>query len=313
MSARSISLAVACGLPLVVAAAAFAQTPGPLTNASFENSNLFNPVEPEGWHNVSNPFGARHRSNTDGLLPTVTARTGVRCIELAPIINQGGNPSASQGGFIGFTTDTTNFFDPNFSFYDPFFDYNDQRGVHISGWYMIPADAPIVGDAASIKIDIKTGNQNVATFEHFAPDGTDPLAIQGHTGGEWRLYNLYISRAEIEARYQENIAPNGCSCVPDNPRPNHIKITPSRFGPIGTVTSGVIFWDDLAYERADQPVNTCAPDFNGDGNLDPDDLADYIGAFFSEPPGAGSDFNGDSLTDPDDLADYIGAFFAGCP
>jgi len=53
-------------------------------------------------------------------------------------------------------------------------------------------------------------------------------------------------------------------------------------------------------------------DFNADGELNPDDLADYIGAFFAIPPGAGSDFNLDGETNPDDLADYIGAFFAGC-
>lgn len=49
-------------------------------------------------------------------------------------------------------------------------------------------------------------------------------------------------------------------------------------------------------------------DFNEDGVTDPDDLADYIGAFFGMG-GAGADFNGDGLVDPDDLADYIGAFF----
>ena len=57
----------------------------------------------------------------------------------------------------------------------------------------------------------------------------------------------------------------------------------------------------------------CAPDFNGDGNLDPDDLADYIGAYFSEPAPLSADFNRDGTVDPDDLADYIGAYFAGCP
>ena len=56
----------------------------------------------------------------------------------------------------------------------------------------------------------------------------------------------------------------------------------------------------------------CPPDFNGDGTLDPDDLADYIGAFFAVPAGAAADFNGDGTVDPDDLADYIGAFFSGC-
>ena len=58
------------------------------------------------------------------------------------------------------------------------------------------------------------------------------------------------------------------------------------------------------------PPPQCPPDFNGDGSLDPDDLADFIGAFFSGSIAA--DFNGDSSLDPDDLADFIGAFFAGC-
>jgi len=56
----------------------------------------------------------------------------------------------------------------------------------------------------------------------------------------------------------------------------------------------------------------CPADFNADGTLDPDDLADYITAFFAIPPGTGSDFNADGVTDPDDLADFITAFFAGC-
>jgi len=57
----------------------------------------------------------------------------------------------------------------------------------------------------------------------------------------------------------------------------------------------------------------CAADFNLDGLLDPDDLADYIGAYFSVPPNPNADYNLDGLTDPDDLADFIGAFFGGCP
>jgi len=59
-------------------------------------------------------------------------------------------------------------------------------------------------------------------------------------------------------------------------------------------------------------VPTCPADFNADGDLNPDDLADYIGAFFTVPAGAQADFNGDGEVNPDDLADYIGAFFAGC-
>ncbi len=57
----------------------------------------------------------------------------------------------------------------------------------------------------------------------------------------------------------------------------------------------------------------CRADFNTDGNLDPDDLSDYIACFFSQPPCPQGDFNSDGNIDPDDLSDYIGAFFSGCP
>jgi hypothetical protein len=57
----------------------------------------------------------------------------------------------------------------------------------------------------------------------------------------------------------------------------------------------------------------CAADFNNDGNVDPDDLADFITCFFLDIqfPGfcADADFNGDTFRDPDDLADFITTFF----
>jgi len=60
----------------------------------------------------------------------------------------------------------------------------------------------------------------------------------------------------------------------------------------------------------------CAGDFNGDGLVNPDDLADFIGCYFAEAGAAGtcrgSDFNHDGIVNPDDLADYIGAYFGGC-
>ncbi len=60
----------------------------------------------------------------------------------------------------------------------------------------------------------------------------------------------------------------------------------------------------------------CRPDLNGDGNLDPDDLADFIACYFAEAaaPGAcaAADYNGIAPADPDDLADYIAAYFGGC-
>jgi hypothetical protein len=52
----------------------------------------------------------------------------------------------------------------------------------------------------------------------------------------------------------------------------------------------------------------CAGDFNRDGSLDPDDLADFIVCFF----GAGcscADLDGNGQVDPDDLSDAVTRFF----
>ncbi len=55
---------------------------------------------------------------------------------------------------------------------------------------------------------------------------------------------------------------------------------------------------------------TCPVDFNSDGNIDPNDLADYIACYFT-PGCTQADFNRDGNADPDDLADYIATYFGG--
>lgn len=67
------------------------------------------------------------------------------------------------------------------------------------------------------------------------------------------------------------------------------------------------------------PPPDCRADFNADGDLNADDLADFINCFFAETttPGAcpgltGADYNADGDANPDDLGDYINEFFAGC-
>ncbi|MGD9690717.1 MAG: lamin tail domain-containing protein [Phycisphaerales bacterium] len=57
----------------------------------------------------------------------------------------------------------------------------------------------------------------------------------------------------------------------------------------------------------------CPQDFNNDGNVDPDDLGDYINCYFSVPPCEGADINADGNVDPDDLGDFINLYFGpGC-
>ena len=69
---------------------------------------------------------------------------------------------------------------------------------------------------------------------------------------------------------------------------------------------------DLAKAWLDGALATLCADFNHDLATDPDDLADFIGAYFTQPPDPRCDVNGDSFVDPDDLADFIGLFFGGC-
>ena len=56
----------------------------------------------------------------------------------------------------------------------------------------------------------------------------------------------------------------------------------------------------------------CLADFNASGHLDPDDLSDFITAFFVVPADPRTDFDGNGSIDPDDLNSYITAYFAGC-
>lgn len=66
---------------------------------------------------------------------------------------------------------------------------------------------------------------------------------------------------------------------------------------------------------ADRTIG-CPAEFNHDGVVNPDDLADFITCFFLEVQVPGTcgdaDFNLDESMNPDDLADFITAFFAAC-
>ena len=69
-------------------------------------------------------------------------------------------------------------------------------------------------------------------------------------------------------------------------------------GPCGAVVTG------------EAVIAPCPADMNLDGSLDPDDLADYIGAFFEGALAA--DINLDGTLSPDDIADFIALFFGAC-
>jgi subtilisin family serine protease len=70
---------------------------------------------------------------------------------------------------------------------------------------------------------------------------------------------------------------------------------------------------DLAKALLDTQVPpACPADFDGNGVVNPDDLADFIAVFFSAPPDMRADFDASGSINPDDLADFIAAFFTPC-
>jgi hypothetical protein len=291
------------------ACSALAQTSG-LYNGGFEVACLFGcgcsgPFA-EGWHSPGCDSIARRRSVGDGQSPTffpvgtpgaLTPHSGDAVLQLG---------THGFGGFEGWTTDTVNFCycdqtcqtacNPPFPFFDPYFDY-DGGDVVVSGWYMIPADAPIT-DSAGIKINIKVNFQDVATIED--------LSITGHTNGEWRQLTLTFPRAEIQRQYECNrgIQPNcGCGCVPASPLPNHAKITVMRFTGDGNPTSGAVYWDDITYQQL-PPVAPCDADVNCDGSVDGFDvevMEQAVGGDMSNFCQPDADFNGDGSVDGFDV------------
>jgi hypothetical protein len=251
---------------LACAGGAWAQTPLPLTNGGFENQNLFNSLEPEGWHNLSNPTQARY--NKSG-----PARTGTRSVSIQAVPN--------NQGFRGWTTDTLNFFLPTFPFYDPEFNW-DGGDVVVSGYYMIPADKEITGpsDRVGMKLNVKLGNQDYGTLDMPLPG--ESTNITGHTSGQWVQYTVTWP---MEAIQQQVIQLSGEGYFTLPPYPDHLKITLGRFADRAlygdTISAGEIFWDDLTMEQTS--AVGCVADYNRDSFLNLDDLGDFITDFYTVP------------------------------
>jgi hypothetical protein len=230
---------------------------------------------------------------------------------------------AEATNFRALTTDLRNFFAPGFPFFDVIFDYNGGHVV-VEGFYLIPAEAPLEGQVAGIKLDAKGAgdpNQNNATLDPWNSTAR-AVTISGDTGGQWYRYRAVFCIDDIHEQVEANVA-EGHFTIP--PNPNRIKITLGRWSPDPGPLSGTIFWDDLTFtqlavgEPCPEPFAgpdtppICPVDFNEDGFINPDDLSDFITCFFLDVqfPGtcAGSDFNDDGFVNPDDLSDFITAFF----
>jgi hypothetical protein len=234
--------------------------------------------------------------------------------------------TAGSGGFIGVTTDTVNFCYCDqtcqssctgpYPFFDPAFDYN-QGDVVVTAWYMIPDGQDLVGDTGGIKIEVKYGNYDLATFD---PWGGAGPTITGTTHGVWTQWSVTFSKAAIQQQYecnvgiQQNCFCNGCEpAIP----PTHCKITPARFSGDGTPSSGVIYWDDITYMQL--PASHCGTaDFNCDGAIGTDaDIESFFACLSGScpPPPCTStaDFNGDGAVGTDADIESFFRVLAGGP
>ncbi|MFZ4574197.1 MAG: hypothetical protein ACOYN0_07350 [Phycisphaerales bacterium] len=309
-----IKIAIGLAGLCVVAATAAAQTPCPsvdncLSNPSFEETNPFNNVEPKGWHNLSNPTEAFRRRVGDGLLPAfaavgtpnaITPRTG----EWVAAVGTDGDI-----GFRGFTTDTRNFFAAGFPFFDPVFNYEGPGDVVVSGYYMIPADAPVTGDSVGIKLSVKFGNQDYAVLDPWG-ERVESL-FSGTTNGQWTYFEQRWSLADIQSEVLFNVNEGYFPLIP---YANHLKIVLGRFAP-NTGATGTVYFDDVSFRQV-EPGPTCAwandgcfADYNNDGGIDGDDVI----AFFADwdAGNACADADASQGVDGDDVIAFFGAWDAG--
>ena len=80
-------------------------------------------------------------------------------------------------------------------------------------------------------------------------------------------------------------------------------------GPLGETSTEIGGVAEAIPLSARTTPPTCPLDFNHDTVVNPDDLGDFITAYFDAPPDPRTEFNGDGVINPDDLGDFITAYF----
>ena len=123
---------------------------------------------------------------------------------------------------------------------------------------------------------------------------------QGGGGDRGRIDHEFYIRVTPATNIDDLIAglavvyPGVVASRRDNVRHLYVVRFPATVLNVGAVMSG-----------------TCAADFDASGSVDPDDLADFITAYFATSPAADAD--GSGTVDPDDLADFISRYFSADP
>jgi hypothetical protein len=256
---------------LIAAAGASAQ-PNLVFNGDFETPDPVEP-QPEGWR----PFNsARYRMIGDGLGP-ILVRSGVRSVELA----------SGTSAFVGYTTDV---FNPStLGYYNPPYVYFGGPAT-VTGYYAIPADQPLSGTNAGIKLEFRRDNTSI--YEAF-----ELLTINGHTNGNWVQFSMTIQDGQINPGFP--------------PFPTSVSVLPMRFG--NPASTGTIFWDDIAFTQtpscyANCDASTSAPILNVN------DFTCFLNQFAAGQSYANCDASTSApILNVNDFTCFLNRFAAGCP
>jgi hypothetical protein len=274
---RSIRFAAAGSVGLFAVTAAMAQTPM-VFNPSFEEADPGNPSYPRGWAHFNT---AVWRGVGDGLVPALspvgtpnalTPHTGDHTVEL---------PSGTD--FSGFST---NAFNPDtLEYYDPSYIYLGGP-VTVSGWYMIPADQPLTGANAGLKLEFRRTVNN-SVYQSF-----ERLTINGTTNGNWQSFSFTVNNSDFGDYPLPPVNPNA-----------KVSVLPIRFGDVSS--TGTVFWDDIQLTQ-----QTCRVDINGDGQVNVQDFLAFLQLYAAGDTRA--DFNQDGQINVQDFLAFLAAYAAGC-
>jgi hypothetical protein len=173
---------------------------------------------------------------------------------------------------------------------------------------VVERDTP-AGEAASLTLRWHKDMAPVHDSARISGAGTAILEIRNVRTGDAGQYQLLVVNActSVVSSYA-GLVVEGADPPPDptpTPPPTYVVGPPTGRGAIGGTGAP-------ARPDGDGDGGGCVADFNGNGEVDADDLADAIACYQMPVPCAALDLDGDGDIDSDDLADMIAAYFGGC-
>ncbi|MGD9690967.1 MAG: hypothetical protein AB7K52_08595 [Phycisphaerales bacterium] len=206
---------------------------------------------------------------------------------------------AFRNGFTSATYTESSPFKPGMAFVPPWINVRHAYPVGFdSTGQAVDASSPI--KSRSLLHPLALGTSSTATPGELVPEGTE------------FTFDLPVSAPGTREYLQHGLASGRLALLLTSLAEAQQQVTGS-YANIYTREANPLIFPNAAAPRLVVSLFLCAADVNGDADLNPDDLGDYINTYFAVPPGPGADFNRDGAIDPDDLGDYINAYFSGCP